>query len=51
VKNVLVNDPPASNALGLDNAPLAMPLAALLANLGAQKHDGTALVTNRPPGK
>jgi hypothetical protein len=51
VKNMLLNDPSASNALVFDDAPVAMPLAVLLANLGAQKHDGAAFFTNPAPGK
>jgi hypothetical protein len=48
VKNVVLNDPPASNALVLDDAEVAMPLAVLLANLVPQKHAGAALFTDRP---
>ena len=51
VKNGLLNDPPASNTLVLDNAIVAMPLAVLLANPVTQKHGGAALFTNRPPAK
>jgi hypothetical protein len=51
VKNMLLNDPPARNALAFDNAPIAMPLAVLLANLLTQKHADPAFFTNRQPGK
>jgi hypothetical protein len=49
MKNMLLNDPTASNALVFDHAPIAVSLAVLLANLVAQKHDSTALFTDRKP--
>ena len=48
---MLLNDPPAGDALVFDDAEVAMPLAVLLANLLPQKHGGAALFTDRPPGK
>ena len=51
MKNMLLNDPPAGDAPVFDDAEVAMPLAVLLANLAAQKHDGAASFTDRAPGK
>src|SRR5208337_2892072 len=51
MKDMLLHDASARDALVLDDAPIAMPLAVLLANLVAQKHDGSALFTDPPPGK
>src|SRR5271167_1871332 len=51
IQNVLLNDTPTGDTLVLDNAPVAMFLAVLPANLVAQKHAGADLSANRPPWK
>jgi hypothetical protein len=48
MKNMLLNDAPAGDALVLDNAEVA---DAALPSFLPQKHDGAALFTDRPPGK
>src|SRR5208337_1067021 len=51
MQHMLLHDTSARNALVLDDAPIAMPLAVLVANLVAQKHGGAPSFTNRGPRK
>jgi hypothetical protein len=47
MKHVFLHHAPVRDALVLDDAPIAMPLAVLVANpVVAQKHGGAALFTN-----
>ena len=47
MQHMLLHNASARDALVLDHAPVAMPLAVLVANLMAQKHGGAALFTDR----
>jgi hypothetical protein len=51
MQHMLLNNAPARYALVLNHAPIAMPLAVLVANLVAQKHGGEELFTDRAPRK
>jgi hypothetical protein len=51
MQHMLLDDASACDAFVLDDAPVAMPLAVLDANLVAQEHSGTALFTDRAPRK
>jgi hypothetical protein len=46
MQHMLLDDTAARDAFVLDNAPIAMLLAVLVANLVAQKHGGEALFTD-----
>jgi hypothetical protein len=48
VQHVALDHAPSTDAPVLDNAPVAMLLAVILATLGAQEHDGRALSADPP---